>query len=755
MTTAAQQLAGEQAFRSALAGEDLTSKGQSGPDPAAGSTTFENTRTQELRGWEQSGLDTQLQSLISEGNFSGAFATASQSGQLEAMLDPYNLEHLASTGFTKQQFEQYYQAFAPYQNRLMGSADSSPGFNQPDETWMPANPTSEAAQNWAAIKGDPLLYGSSTPVPTPGAFGGEGHFPGVFQADVLPVLEIAAAVVAPEAAGAIAGGLGVSTAAGGAIYGTAVGAAGAAAGGKNVGEGALIGAAGGALAGGVAGDISQETGIPQQAVSIGARTGMGALTGGTTGAEAGLAGGAIGAGLQEAGVPQALSGPAGSFLGSAASSALSSPTGATMPSSTGTALDPAAAGVIGAVPAMATGTMGMPPQVGSGGATSPAGVASPATSPTTDSTLGSELETLFGAPTAGNAMSGLGTYGLLAGLGIYGANQATSSNNSAIAPATAIGAPLAAAGQQMLGGAMSGQLSPLQQQALTTGQQQGKTLVNAATPVGQIAQQYMKQFQSGQLLPADQAQLDQNVASAKAQMLQALGPNVDSTTAATYMNQIDQQALITKQQIQNSYLATGNQEFDQWAQATEAGQATITAAQNQAVSNIDQNFQNAFAASGLGAQTILSAIGMTLQQNTQVATALQSYMGNLTKAFALQKAGGAIAGGAAGAAAGAVADTGASTYGSGYTQTGASSVGVTPVDVNANPQYQAIEQGQEDALYSTLSDSQGGATSYGINDPSAPPSPALQQVLSGPSFSSQASSGMAAYSNFAGGAYYG
>jgi len=148
----------------------------------------------------------------------------------------------------------------------------------------------------------------------------------------------------------------------------------------------------------------------------------------------------------------------------------------------------------------------------------------------------------------------------------------------------------------------------------------------------------MQKYASGQLNAADQASLDQQTAAAKAQLAQALGPNVDSTTMATYMQQIDNQALITKQQMLNSYLATGNQEFDQWASTTEAGQATIMAGQQYAVTQIAQTFQQALEASSLGGSDIMQGIQLAVQSNTQIANALQSYMGNLAKAYAMSTA---------------------------------------------------------------------------------------------------------------------
>jgi hypothetical protein len=688
--------------------------------------------------WDQSGLNAQLQQMIATGNYAGAFKAAAESGQIEAMLDPLNLSGLVPGGqMTEAQFQQYYAAFAPYQQQLKGSSQDPEGVS--DSIWSGYN-SGEAAKSWASAQdptmGDPFkdipnaaMFGSSTQQTNLGA---TAEIVGL--AATLAVPALAPELAAAEGTGAAVAGAEIG-AAGGAL--TGYGETGTASGAL---KGGLLGAVGGGLAEGGAADITAATGIPQGVVSTGIRTGIGAVAGGTTGAEMGLISGGLSAGLQEAGASQSVSGPAGAFLGSAASSALSSPSGGNVVAQANPTfgIDPASASVIGA-----SSTMPALAQVGTGGSTSPPGVASPATSSATDTSTGldAEMATLFGAPTAGSATSGLGTYGALAGLGIYAADQAQSSNAATVAPAYAMGQPFVNAGQSLLNQGMAGQLTPLQQQALTTGEQQGQTLINAATPVGQIAQQWMTQFQSGNLLPADQAALNQSVEAATAQAQQALGPNVDSTTMATYTAQIQEQALITKQQILNGYLATGNQEFDQWAQTTEAGQATITAAQNQAVQNIDQTFSEAFAASATGQSPIMQAIQDTIQSNTQIANALQSYMGNLTKAFALQKAASTVSGGSgAGGAAGAAGAAGA----------GTATVGEVPTD-----EYTPTPApGSQAAGQVSLDEYTGGATSYGINDPSAPAASPLQSIYSGPSFSSQASSGIPSYtSGFSG--YYG
>jgi hypothetical protein len=331
--------------------------------------------------------------------------------------------------------------------------------------------------------------------------------------------------------------------------------------------------------------------------------------------------------------------------------------------------------------------------------------------------VGAAAGTAVGAAATGAGLSpDIGTL-LGAGLGLYGASQAQSSNNATIAPLNQAAAPFLSAGQQLLGQAMSGQLTPAQQQVVSTSQSQGQTLINAATPAGQIAQQLMTQYQSGQLNQADALQLQQQVTAAKAQIAQALGPNADSTTLATYYAQIDQQADITKQSMLNSYLATGNQEFDQWATTTEAGQAAIQAGQQYAVTQIDNTFNEALSATGLGSNNISNAIAQTLSSNQQVASALQSYMSNLTKAYAMTQA----------------SNTGTTPGGSATSSTG------TPQYTQTNPALDASpNQG--------VTNAQNDPSQYESLDPSATNS--VNDILSGPSFSSQAPSGAVSYSAY-------
>jgi hypothetical protein len=341
------------------------------------------------------------------------------------------------------------------------------------------------------------------------------------------------------------------------------------------------------------------------------------------------------------------------------------------------------------------GAVGQPPQTGTGGATSPTGVASPATSDS--SGLDAGLGLLLGT-----------------GLGMYETNQAGKANTAAVGAVTGPAGQLQNTGQTLLSQATSGQLTPAQSTVVGTLESQGQQIIKAATPMGEIAQQLMQQYQSGQLKPADQAQLDQQTTAAKAQLAQMLGSNVDSTTMAMYSSQIDQQALITKQNILNSYLATGNAEFDQWLQTTEAGNQAVVAGQEFAVSQIDNTFEKALGAMSIGGTQMLAGISLGMQQNQQLATAFQNYMANLTKGYAQSVASGAtslgqaIGGATSGGGGGGTA--GAGTGNPAVAPTG--SMAPAPYNITSDPSFTS-DPGISDLLSSTPSYSNyaGGSNS--------------------------------------------
>lgn len=262
------------------------------------------------------------------------------------------------------------------------------------------------------------------------------------------------------------------------------------------------------------------------------------------------------------------------------------------------------------------------------------------------------------APTGGSAggaysgaLSPLAMTGIAEGIGLLGAGYAQHQSNQTIAPLSGAAGPYIGAGQTLLNRGMNNQLTPQQSNVVNTSQQQGKVLINAASPVGQIAQGLFQQYQSGNLKPGDQAQLDQQVASAKAQIAQSLGPNVDSTTLQTYYDQIDQQALITKGKMLDQYMATGNAAFDTWSTTTQAGQKAILAGQEFAVTSIDNTFQQAFQSGQIGGTLISDAVHATLSSNQQLAKSFGDMTSNLAKAYALAQYANAASGGGGGGSA--------------------------------------------------------------------------------------------------------
>jgi hypothetical protein len=165
----------------------------------------------------------------------------------------------------------------------------------------------------------------------------------------------------------------------------------------------------------------------------------------------------------------------------------------------------------------------MPRMKGPGALSSPSGASMPTTSPRqyqTNDPLGIGATGPMPTDSSGNpvssdtsggagpfGMSPLATTGLLTGIGLLGAGYAQNQSNQTIKPITAVGAPYVGAGQTELGMAMNNQLTPQQSQVVNTAQSQGQSLIQAATPVGQIAQGLYQQFQSGTSSPGTKRSL--------------------------------------------------------------------------------------------------------------------------------------------------------------------------------------------------------------------------------------------------------
>jgi hypothetical protein len=346
--------------------------------------------------------------------------------------------------------------------------------------------------------------------------------------------------------------------------------------------------------------------------------------------------------------PYGLTGIAGGSGGSA----VATPTAATGPTAlNGTGGITAPAGYTGATPegssealpsysTMATGSMGLNGPTGytSGAGTSPLnldpGFGSGSTATTGASAAGTAATAASGL-NWGSLLSGLGSVlsnpafdaATLAGLGEYEASQAQSQT-------AALTSQLTGPSQPLIQNA-TGQLGAIQQGltgAPVTGGAIGQS-EQAAQNLGSLATQYS----TGQLTPAQQQQIQQNVQAQQQQISSQLASQgiTDSSVIAMYDQQIQNNATQQTQQ-----LIQGNTTLAQ--NALQGVQSTYSSLISNAVSEF-----------GAGMGPVEDAVNITLQQNTQLAAGLQSLFGSIAKAFT--SSGGTSGGGQGGSGSGAAA----------------------------------------------------------------------------------------------------
>ena len=220
-------------------------------------------------------------------------------------------------------------------------------------------------------------------------------------------------------------------------------------------------------------------------------------------------------------------------------------------------------------------------------------------------------------------------------------------------------APILASGQNQLSNYQN--LTDLQKKALESGVSTGSTLTGLADPLLSIGKDAFSQYTGGQLPAWQQAEIDQKVAQAKALARQSLGANVDSSTLSQVDSQIDQQAQISKGQLMQQNLASGEQAYGQGAGYVSQGGATTKAAYDKASADITTNLHNALETITVGLGPLNDSIKYEIAGNT----ALQKYMQDLYGAIA--KASTAAGGGAAGGGIGGIIGGAKSIYNAGKT----------------------------------------------------------------------------------------
>ena len=475
-------------------------------------------------------------------------------------------------------------------------------------------------------------------------------------------------------AGLVGGELGIGAVGGGALLGAGESAAIDAITGKPITAGSVLpgAVAGGFGASGIASGINSGVGNVVSDVAgdtIGNVAGdftQGALTGGL---KAGLSGGNIATGALAGGA----GGAAGGLIGDVTGSNLAGKVGSGLVGSeVKGALAPSASGPsAGSASGYGSVTSGMPTEKASTGALSPTAGSKtmatpaqttdmsqlgnpgnvdhqdgliintpPAASGGTDPTgLGTSLLTSLGSSLGSLATPTNLAYGAAAGLGLAEANSQKSQNQTYADTLANLGKPYVAAGQQQLTTAQSGTLTPAQQAQQANLKSQGGTLTSEANPLISGGTAAITAANAGQLPAWQQAQIDQQTAQQKAQIRQSLGANVDSSTLAQYDAQIDQQAAITKGNLEQQNLASGQSELGQGTNLQQQGQADIQAGYKVATDAAQQAFTNAMNLAATGNGPIMDAVNTLIQGDSQVSSALMSYMGALAKAYASGQSG--------------------------------------------------------------------------------------------------------------------
>jgi hypothetical protein len=479
-----------------------------------------------------------------------------------------------------------------------------------------------------------------------------------------------------------AAGLGLGATAG-SIGGGAVGGAAQSiltTGGEDIGKDTLIGAAGGAAgaaAAPAAGAISETTGLPLGVSDVVAGAGLGAVKGEITGAgaEEGALGGGISGGVQASGLKQDITDATGSpMLGnvtsglvsgeltSLAQSQLTSPSpapgsggtgGGSFSSGGGGQLDPD--NPFGTAPAKATVNMSTPANQLPASVSNPTAAIPTAAAPAIGSTptaaapssFGSDvvtgLESTLGGTSLGSAVGAAIPYAAVAGIGMAQANAGEAQAATLSGQQQALAAPSIGASNQLLQQYQSGTLNPTDAAVVNTGIAQGQSTIASASGLSAIAQTAFADYNSGTLKPGDQAALDAQVASQKQQVAQQLASAgiTDSTILAAQYQNIDNQALITKQTILNGYFDTGDSAYNSWLSATTQGQAAITAAQTYASNSLQTYLTNSMQEANIGMGEVNTAIQTQMTTDAQYAAQVSTLMGTLATAYAKQIAGNA------------------------------------------------------------------------------------------------------------------
>lgn len=278
---------------------------------------------------------------------------------------------------------------------------------------------------------------------------------------------------------------------------------------------------------------------------------------------------------------------------------------------------------------------GAPVTPGSG-APAPAGssTSDPSALESDGSNISGGDSSIFSSLTSG--LGGIAPYLAAGGLGLYEGSQASKQNQAKENQLTALGTPLTNQGTALTGAYNTGTLTPAEQNVVTTAQQQGQTLIDAASPLYSIASSAFSQYQAGQLQPWQQTQLDQSTAAQKASIqsqFASMGLS-GSTQEAAQLAQVDSNAEITKGTMMANNLQVGDQQFSQWLTTTTQGQQIQMAGKQFAVQALDTDLTTGLQFSQAGMEPVQQAVTLGIQQDTQLSGNIQQLMTGLMTAYA-------------------------------------------------------------------------------------------------------------------------
>jgi hypothetical protein len=245
---------------------------------------------------------------------------------------------------------------------------------------------------------------------------------------------------------------------------------------------------------------------------------------------------------------------------------------------------------------------------------------------------------LTGGQSGASLLGQLAPYGVAAGVGLLQAKGAQNQTNSEVGAITAASAPYLNASQSFLKQFENQQLTPSQQQYVDWTSTEAQDLINSGQAAQTIAQTNFADYQAGTLKPADQLALDQQTQAQKQQITSMLASQgiQDSSVAAAYTQQIDNQAAVTKQNVLNSYFATGDQAYNTWLNSTAEGIQVKTLGAQFAQTAFQEMLQASLGFGQIGMQGLETAIGLQIQSDTALSQQVGNLMQNLMAAYALQ-----------------------------------------------------------------------------------------------------------------------